>query len=413
MVPASVYAVLSFWALNVPKAMTLKLHEHMEPKSVVNSSGGVQDLVKPNQEVHFPIFNLSSRGMRNLVRLRRKVNFTIGSKRSNHTMRHFMKHNVHNFLISGNRSHRGVRDLAMVHVPTNWGHTIEMLGLGKAVHQDDGDIAGTVSDSMRVLNSNILPREGEESQRSVIEELKEPGGEVWAEMEPQLRRISSVGCDMYYTPQQHWPENIAKSYFRGRNIFGVIRDPYDKLVNEFRMQVMPFASVYAGVTRQQVSEREDIMEREDSPYTGFGGIYDRCDVNEFLRLELPKVKQNPYRANCHFVPQVEYLKGTYAINLPVDARTLPESFNQLMGEHGYEFRMDDTMHNMLCPGLWAGSLETDVKEMIKEIYAKDFDFLCKTWGYCSRDEMFCMKDMTYMCPEEESAMEEPEEEFEE
>jgi len=403
MVAASVSALLLLWALMLPKDAALKLQEHMEPKSVAKSSPQAQDLVRPNIKVNFVVgLNHSSHGAQDFVKLKKKANFTIGSNRSSSRVRHLKRgSSVLNFLISANRSNRGYRDLAMVHVPTNWGHTMEMLGLGKDVHQDDGDIGGTLSASIRVLSSNILPREGKTSQRSVIDEMKKPGGEVWAEMEPQLRRMSSVGCDMYYTPQQHWPENIATSYFRNRNVFGVIRDPYDKLVNEFRMQVMPFASVYAGVTRQQVSEREGTMEREEPPYTGFGGIYDRCDVNEFLRLELPKVKKNPYRANCHFVPQVEFLKGENAINLPVDARKLPESFNQLMDEHGYEFRMDDTMHNMLCPGLWAGSLEDDVKGMIKEMYAEDFDFLCKTWGYCNRNEMFCMKGMTYMCPAEE------------
>jgi len=371
----------------------------VQPRSTIggtnsahSSSHGVQDLVTPMKRRIMDSFRGSHNFSREFEDLLARI-----------------KHRSIILSKGAQNSSRGIRDLAMVHVPTNWGHTVEMLGLGIHVHQDKSDVAGTSKTfglATWMAYSSLLPRDGGLlSQRSVIQSMMKTDGEIWGMMDIDLRVASPVGCDLYYAPQKYWPREIAQKYFRDRKVFGIIRDPYDKLVNEFRMQILPFTSMYAGVSRKKVSKREGIMEREAPPYTGPFGMYSRCDVNAFLRLELEKVRKNRFRANCHFVPQSEYLEGEYGITLPVDARKLPDSFNHLMGEHGYSFRMNNTFHNVVCPNVWAGSLDADVKETIRELYADDFDFLCKTWGYCNRDEMFCMRNMSHMCPESKSKSE--------
>ena len=48
--------------------------------------------------------------------------------------------------------------------------------------------------------------------------------------------------------------------------------------------------------------------------------------------------------------------------------------------------------------MWPGDLSCDTKKLIREVYARDFDLLCKHFGYCDAGENVCLTEVPEMCP---------------
>lgn len=278
--------------------------------------------------------------------------------------------------------------LSFMHIPCNFGHTIEKEALGKGANL------------RLVYESSSAKSQAEEE--AIMHRAKGTQGVFWGQMDPSTRQISNAtGCNMYYTPGKYWPSHLARSYFGQRTIFGVLRDPYDKAVNEFRRQVQKVDSVYNWQLRANVSAREGHPEREGLRYQTY---YDTCDVNGYLKEELLKYKAGDhFRGNCALVPQAEYFDSPWGVAVPVDNRLIPGSINTVLGDYGYSYRVDKTIHNWLCPNISAFSLDTEVKGLIQEVYARDFDLLCSYFGYCNRTEMICLEAIPQMCGDRSTA----------
>ena len=48
--------------------------------------------------------------------------------------------------------------------------------------------------------------------------------------------------------------------------------------------------------------------------------------------------------------------------------------------------------------VWPGDLSCDTKKLIREVYARDFELLCKHFGYCDAGENVCLTEVPEMCP---------------
>jgi len=272
--------------------------------------------------------------------------------------------------------------LSFMHIPCNFGHTIEKLALGQG------------ADFQLVYESSVAKTQVE--AETLMQRAKGTQGVLWGEMDPSTRVVSNAtGCNMYYTPGKYWPPHLARSYFGQRTIFGVLRDPYDKAVNEFRRQVQKVESVYNLQYRWNISAREGHPEREGLRYQTY---YDTCDVNGYLKEELLKYKAGDhFRGNCALVPQADYFDPPWGIALPVDNRLIQKSINTVLEDYGYSYRVGNTIHNWLCPNVTAFTLTDEVKGLIQEVYARDFDLLCSYFGYCNRNELVCMEAIPEMC----------------
>jgi len=281
----------------------------------------------------------------------------------------------------------GKRDLSFIHIPINFGQSIERVGLNGEREQE-----------VPFLIQPSFQAKKEQNKWNAIHIAKGPGGEIWGQMNPDLRPVSNVtGCNLFQTPQKYWPEDVAASYLSGRRAFGLLRDPYDKIVGEFRQQASGGGRAVTDLKRKEISEREGTVERESQEYLDF---YSTCDLNGWVKAELTRIKQgDQFRGNCHLLPQSEYFEHPHGISLAIDNRLLPESFNQAMEDHGYNMRMDSSSihHNWSCNKLSAWSLDEEAKELIKEVYASDFKLLCKTFGYCDSEELTCMQQLPMMC----------------
>lgn len=263
------------------------------------------------------------------------------------------------------------RDLVFTHVPFNFGHTIEKVaafGPGSATlpkfHALMGHYGGFSGSEPR---SALLPSEAQ------------PTGVVWGHAHPDLQAVSNVtGCPMYWTPPKFWPTDLAKRYFGNKTIFGMLRDPYERLVAFFRGNI-----------------------------PGYGGSYPEfvktCDVDGAVRTMMERYLAggNKFAEGCTFLPQAEYYDGHYGIQLPVDNRQFPASMNKVFAEHNYSEMVigsEDIYHVTGCPDVWAADLKPETRKLVRQVYARDFDLLCKHFGYCDVEENCCIWQVSQMCP---------------
>merc|ERR1719282_1819992 len=222
-----------------------------------------------------------------------------------------------------------------------------------------------------------------ETYTNVLPFLLQKDAEVWATLNPKLTEISSVGCPLAMTPAQHWPQDIARNYFGNKTIFGILRDPYERLVAFFR------GSAGGGTG--------DAYGGDMSNWTA------NCDVNGAINHMLTEFveKNNSFVHGCTFLPQSEYYKGEFGIKIAVDNRMFPMSANKLFEEHGYDFHIEtaDCLHVHGCNETWAAALAPDTRELVRTVYKEDFDLICETFGYCDRDENTCIQHVPQMCPQ--------------
>jgi len=273
----------------------------------------------------------------------------------------------------GAEAGRRDRDLVLMHIPYNFGHTVEgvaMFGSGllnTASGLGYGFFVGGYSGLVR------------QADWSVVKMIARPGGEIWGHANPDLQVTSELtGCPLYYTPQKYWPEHIAANYFGNKTIFGLLRDPYERLVAFFRGSIPG----YGG---------------------GYSEFLESCDVNGAVKKMMLDYLNgtNNFSEQCTFLPQAEFFDGPYGITLPVNNRLFPESMNKVFLEHGYGdfvIQRQDVLHVRKCPDVWAADLDAETRAMVKQVYARDFELLCKHFGYCDREENCCIYQVPAMCP---------------
>lgn len=275
----------------------------------------------------------------------------------------------------------GNGSLVLAHIPYNFGHTVEINGL-----------LGTRRPLHAVMRAFAL-RGGPLREKSpsflqpprfvvdwVLRFMSVSGAEFWGLFYPGLDQISNVtGCSMYLSPQKHWPKDLADEYFSGRKVFGILRDPYERLVAQFRGSL---GKNYGG---------------------DWGEFRKVCDVNGGIKKGLKGYisAKDPFAFGCTFLPQAEYFDQPFGIQVPIDTREFPDSMNKVFMEHGYSHFVidtDDLLHVTGCNEKWAADFDNETRGLIKEIYARDFKLLCEHFGYCDDDELACLPLVPEMCP---------------
>mmetsp|Transcript_61944 Transcript_61944/g.191966 ORF Transcript_61944/g.191966 Transcript_61944/m.191966 type:complete len:343 (-) Transcript_61944:8-1036(-) len=263
----------------------------------------------------------------------------------------------------------GHRDLALVHVPFNFGHTVE-----KVAAWGSGVYSQLRFNSVSAASALGDPGAPKLTAAPAVDDV------AWGFLSPLLfERTSNVtGCPLYLTPPKYWPKSVAEAYFAARTPFGLLRDPYERLVAFFRGN----NTSYGG---------------------GEARFVPTCDVNgavkQMMRDQLSSA--NPFRKSCTFLPQAEYFDGPHGIALPVDLRKFPQSINDVFVAHGYpEMHIEtfDSMHVGLCNEVWSGDLDEETRAMVRQVYRRDFDLLCSHFGYCDTSEDTCIVGVPEMCP---------------
>lgn len=256
----------------------------------------------------------------------------------------------------------GKRDLVLADVPFNFGITIsKVAGLGSGQ-----DWAQQTEAYFKLVHMPVEPRKA--SWGAVLSKVQQDAT-IWGGLNPELRVTSAVtGCPMHNTPQKWWPRPLAEKYFGNKTVFGILRDPYERLVSFHR----------------------------DPDF------YPDCDVNKAVKATLKAFAAGKYFGeSCRFLPQAEFFDGPFGITEPIDIRHFPQSANELLEKHGYgnvRIAMSDVLRAGGCPDVWAGDFDAETRALARAIYKKDFELLCKHFGYCDQEETMCLAHIPGMCP---------------
>jgi len=271
----------------------------------------------------------------------------------------------------------GKRDLVFMHVPHNFGHTVEMVAAFGNGRQAEA--------KLRVAMAISRDMETDFQDNPIMGHLYRRNESVWGAVDTRLYQQSKVNCTMYVTPPKYWPGDLAKRYFGGKKVFGILRDPYERLVSYFRASV-----------KDESGDRRVFNLRHWAKTCDVNGA-----VNYMMKEYLASRATDPYMYDCAFLPQSEYFGGEFGVALPVDNRKFPASLNRLFKEHGYDelfIGRDDVLRATGCSEVWAGALTPDTRKLVREAYAKDFELICSKFGYCDREESTCMDSVRSMCP---------------
>jgi hypothetical protein len=232
-------------------------------------------------------------------------------------------------------------------------------------------------------------RDAMQRMNASINKWKKPSGRAWGHFNPALQDISNVsGCALYFTPQKYWPEGVAQEYIGGKKVFGMLRNPYERLVAMFR-------------------GTEVFHALHDDYANDFKYEYVKtCDVNNGIKDMMTRYIQeiqngNPFWGTCSYLPQAEFFDGPYGITVPVDNMKFPDSVNKLYQEHGYDDHVrtpQDIFHVTGCPEVWSADLDEETKAMVRQVYARDFELICKHFGQCDDHMDDCISGVPNMCP---------------
>jgi hypothetical protein len=266
-------------------------------------------------------------------------------------------------------------DLVFMHVPYNFGHTIEF-----ARAMSPQEMHAVMAPSRGGFHGgNLELPAGLVTVRNAMAKAMKPDYEPWGRLDLDLSQVSEVtGWPLYFSPQKYWPQDVAEAYFGNRTVFGVLRDPYERLVAEFR-----------------------------GGFSDYGGVSEKfsatCDVNGAIKEMMSEAlnSSDPFVKQCAYVPQAEYFDGPYGIKLAIDNRRFPSSMNEAFEAHRYSEHIatEDVMHVSGCNNVWAGDLDAEARSMVRKVYARDFELLCSLFGYCDWSENTCLQEVEHMCPQ--------------
>jgi len=159
--------------------------------------------------------------------------------------------------------------------------------------------------------------------------------------------INNVKCAYWHIP----PKNMKIS-FNDYNVFTVIRNPYQRFISEYKHKHRPVE-------------------------------YD--DINKFA-LALQK-DSNPYKHNCHILPQVEYLydkDGEFVHNI-LRLEYIKDDFNELKNKYKLDENIE-LLHNNQHTDDKGTKMNQDTINFINEYYKEDFDLFLQK-GFYTKEEL--------------------------
>eukprot|EP00420_Gonyaulax_spinifera_P032076 CAMPEP_0197877000 /NCGR_PEP_ID=MMETSP1439-20131203/5831_1 /TAXON_ID=66791 /ORGANISM="Gonyaulax spinifera, Strain CCMP409" /LENGTH=329 /DNA_ID=CAMNT_0043496319 /DNA_START=59 /DNA_END=1048 /DNA_ORIENTATION=- len=278
----------------------------------------------------------------------------------------------------------GQRDLVFMHVPYNFGHTIEKVALFPP-NSSRLEVGLFMFQVLGGLGSNKAQSLDTEDMWKEVRKREKKGGHVWGHFNPDLNPVlPETGCSMYFSPQKYWPKDAARHYFGNNTVFGMLRDPYERLVAMFRGD---------GLIKHMGQDYGTTFNPEHVK---------TCNVNSGIKEALQSyiASGDQFTSSCTFLPQAEYFDGEFGITLPVDNRLFPSSMNKVFADHGYteHISKDDVFHVSGCTEVWAGDLDAETKALVRQVYKRDFELNCKHFGYCDFEENTCIHGVAQMCP---------------
>lgn len=108
-------------------------------------------------------------------------------------------------------------DLVFLHMPYNFGNTIEKV----AMFPPETSRIEVIGLALSMGGGSFANPQGKNVPSwDYIKSITKPGGENWGHFNPDLMvEAKNPKCPLYLTPPKYWPEAVAKKYFGDKNYF--------------------------------------------------------------------------------------------------------------------------------------------------------------------------------------------------
>jgi len=212
--------------------------------------------------------------------------------------------------------------LNFLHIPKTAGTTIEHLSPTVLLQKERGEQSWGAQDHLQ--NYCSRPGYNPRAPKCYFESSKAVSGGAW--------------CSPWHVPPS-LDERLHEHYAECTT-FCVVRHPAERLVSQFR---------HEG---------------------------NACNLNVFrhyVAQTLPKVIQHPFKFDCHFLPQVEYVfgsdrKGQYCQDV-LHYENLTSEFDALMKKHNLTVQFEGHFRDHHCEL----DIPPDVAHQIKQVYREDYE----------------------------------------
>jgi hypothetical protein len=182
-----------------------------------------------------------------------------------------------------------------------------------------------------------------------IENSAKKNNIIWGEyeyedlMNEERKAKSSIGCNYWHTPLKYFKNN-----YNEKKLFTVIRNPYNRIISEFKYQ------------------------NRHTP-----GKINKVELNNFVSSLKKNISENKFKNDCHLLKQIEFIQNEDGvINKNIEIlrfENLDEDFYNLLKKNNNKlFKLEKT--NVSSSNLSINDLSEESKKNIKEIYKEDFEY---------------------------------------
>mmetsp|Transcript_25725 Transcript_25725/g.60024 ORF Transcript_25725/g.60024 Transcript_25725/m.60024 type:complete len:277 (+) Transcript_25725:173-1003(+) len=198
-------------------------------------------------------------------------------------------------------------------------------------------------------------------------------GKHWPELCDRNRVLrapqqNSLRCERYHTPPCFFEENPYKGFIP----FTVVRDPYSRMISEFRCPWKGFQAPKAKPTQLRAA-----AEKQRNSATA-------ADLNKWVKSKLRAgVAKSPFKSG-HFIPQSLYIcdedgkQAVLADNI-LRYETLEADLDRLLKQHGWNEGPSSfeacRLNGSDMPPFSEKDLDAESLQLIEEAYRDDFDML--------------------------------------
>lgn len=181
---------------------------------------------------------------------------------------------------------------------------------------------------------------------TTIENIANERNIKWGRFKPEHKNtVLNKNCTYWHTPPKYFNNN---SLYKKDETFCVIRDPYDRIVSEYKY-------------------RND--KKKHTPK----------NMNKWIHENLIPLNYVDGGMNCHFIPQYDYIyddNDKQTCHHILNFNNLSDDFNNMTKKYNIDLQLlESRKDNKTVNSVTVNDLTDDTKQLIKTVYYKDFDIL--------------------------------------
>ncbi len=188
---------------------------------------------------------------------------------------------------------------------------------------------------------------------TTIENIANDVNIKWGRFKPEHKEYNSMNneindkCSYWHIPPKDFDNN---SIYDVNETFCVLRNPYDRIVSEYK---------YRNKNEEHTPEK----------------------MNSWIKEHLIPENYQHGGLNCHFLPQSDFIydaQNNVTCDNILDFDNLSSEFNKLTELHDIDLKLNNGIkHNKTMKSVTVSDIDDDVKDLIRNIYKRDFDELQK------------------------------------